>query len=136
MIEFHDPYVSASKTETTAGLTLRFPLIEADGLAVLLPALRSRSREVFAALAPAEIQDAMTRIDSFFADPSRPEVRSVVDLIQRVDGFSRHDIERFGLGIFRPLATYGRSSSAGSSSGPSKRGAPSRRPSAISSASA
>jgi len=109
VIEFRDPYIEASKTETTAGLTLRFPLVEAAPLAALLPALRARSREVFAALSPAEIQDAMRRLDAFFADPARPEVRSIVDLIQRVDGFSRHDIERFGLGIFRPLAAYDRS---------------------------
>ena len=79
----------------------------------------------------------MLRLDSFFADPARPEVRSIVDLIHRVDGFSRHDIERFGLGIFRPLVELRPGTrSAGSSKQPSKRGAPSRRPSATSSVSA
>ena len=107
---FEDPYVEASKTETAAGQELHFPLFEAERLPEILESLRARSREVFAALSPAEIQDAMLRLDSFFADPGRPEVRAIVDLIHRVDGFSRHDIERFGLGIFRPLVSYDRAS--------------------------
>ncbi len=101
-----DPLIAASRTESVAGLTLRFPLIEADRLDDLLPALRARSREVFAALPAAEIQAAMARLDAHFADLSRPDVRAVVDLVRRVDGFSRHDIERFGLGIFPPLVAY------------------------------
>lgn len=109
-IVFEDPYVEASKTETAGGQDLRFPLFEAARLPGILSALMARTREVFAALAPAEIQDAMLRLDSFFADPARPEVRSIVELIHRVDGFSRHDIERFGLGIFRPLVSYDRNS--------------------------
>jgi len=109
-IVFEDPYVEASKTETAEGQDLRFPLFEAARLPGILEALRARSREVFAALTPAEIQDAMARLDSFFADPGRPEVRAIVDLIHRVDGFSKHDIERFGLGIFRPLVSYDRAS--------------------------
>jgi hypothetical protein len=109
-IVFEDPYVEASKTETAAGQLLRFPLFEAPRLPGILEALMARSRVIFAALTPAEIQDAMLRLDSFFADPARPEIRSIVDLIHRVDGFSRHDIERFGLGIFRPLVSYDRAS--------------------------
>jgi len=108
-IVFDDPYVKASKTETAAGLELRFPQFEADRLPAILEALRARSRDVFAAVSPSEIQEAMRRVDVFFADPQRPEVRAIADLIQRIDGFSRHDIERFGLGIFRPIVEYDRS---------------------------
>jgi len=107
-IVFEDPYVKASKTESAGGLELQFPLFEAAALPEILRAVRSRSREVFACLSSTEIQEAMTRLDAYFADPDRPQVRAIVDLINRIDGFSKHDIERFGLGIFSPLVRYDR----------------------------
>lgn len=107
-IAFDDPYVKAVKTGTTEGLELRFPLFEAETLPDILRAVRSRSREVFAKVSPAEIQSAIGRLDAFFADPDSPDVQAIVDLIHRIDGFSKHDIERFGLGIFRPLVDYDR----------------------------
>ena len=105
-IVFDDPYVKAVKAETVAGLELRFPLFQAETLPDILQAVRMRSRQVFAAVSPSEIQTAMGRLDASFADPDSPEVRAVVDLIHRIDGFSKHDIERFGLGIFRALVAY------------------------------
>jgi hypothetical protein len=107
-IVFEDPYVKASKTEKAGSLELQFPLFEAAALPDILRAVRSRSREVFARLSPSEIQDAMSRLDAHFADLDSPDVRAVVDLINRIDGFSKHDIERFGLGIFPPLVGYDR----------------------------
>jgi len=107
-IVFDDPYVKASKTDSAAGLELQFPLFEAAGLPDILRAMRERSREVFARLSPAEIQDAMARLDAHFADTSVPAIRAIVDLINRIDGFSKYDIERFGLGIFAPLVRYDR----------------------------
>jgi len=107
-IVFKDPYVKAEKAETAAGLEIRFPLFEAGALPGILRDIRSRSREAFARLTPSEIQDRMTRLDAFFADLQSPEVRAIVDLVNRIDGFSRYDIERFGLGIFAPLVQYDR----------------------------
>ena len=101
-IVFEDPYVKATKTETAGGLELRFPLFDAASLPDIIQGVCARSREVFARLSPPEIQDAMNRLDGFFTDPTRPEIRTIIDLIHRIDGFSRHDIERFGLGIFPP----------------------------------
>lgn len=107
-IVFEDPYVKATKTETAGSLELRFPLFDEASLPDIIQGVVSRSREVFARLSPPEIQDAMSRLDSFFTDPTRPETRAVIDLIHRIDGFSRYDIERFGLGIFPPLVRYDR----------------------------
>ena len=36
------------------------------------------------------------------------DVQAIDDLIHRIDGFSKHDIERLGFGIFRPLVDYDR----------------------------
>ena len=107
-IVFEDPYVKASKTDRAGGLELRFPLFEAAALPDILRAVRSRSQEVFARLSTSEIQEAMTRLDAYFADQTSPEFQAIVDLINRIDGFSKHDIERFGLGIFSPLVRYDR----------------------------
>jgi hypothetical protein len=105
---FEDPYVKAVKTETVDGLELRFPLFEAAALPEIIRAVRTRAREVFARLTAAEIQEAMGRLDAHFADPDSPGLRAAVELIHRVDGFSEHDIKRFGLGIFRPIVEYDR----------------------------
>ena len=107
-IVFEDPYVKASKTESVAGLELRFPLFEAEALPGILRAVLARAKRIFATLSPAEIQEAMGRLDAHFADPDSPDVRAAIDLIHRVDGFSKYDIERFGLGIFRPIVEYDR----------------------------
>ncbi len=107
-IAFEDPYVKAVKTETVEGVELRFPLFESEALPDVLRAVRSRSREVFAELSPSEIQSGLARLDASFADPDSPDVQAIVDLIHRIDGFSKHDIERFGFGIFRPLVDYDR----------------------------
>jgi hypothetical protein len=107
-IVFEDPYVKASKTDSAGGLELQFPLFEAAALPDILRAVRSRAQEIFARLSPSEIQDAMSRLDAYFAEPYSAEVRAIVDLINRIDGFSKHDIERFGLGIFSPLVRYDR----------------------------
>jgi hypothetical protein len=105
-ITFEDPYVKSVKVETVAGLELRLPQLDAPSAPGVLAAVRERARDVFATLSAADIQASMRRLDTFFASPDRPEVRAIVDLVNRIDGFSRHDIERFGLGIFRPLVDY------------------------------
>ncbi|MGB8958956.1 MAG: acyl-CoA reductase [Candidatus Aminicenantales bacterium] len=107
-IVFKDPYVKSVKAETAEGIELHFPLFEAEALPDILRAVRSHSRVVFAQVSRSEIQSAMDRLDASFADPDSPDVRAIVDLIHRIDGFSKHDIERFGLGIFRLLVDYDR----------------------------
>jgi hypothetical protein len=108
-IVFEDPYVKSTKSETVAGLDLVFPRFEASSLAALIPALKARAGEVFARLSLPEMQKVMDRLDSYFTALGSPEIQAIVDLIHRIDGFSRHDIERFGLGIFSPLVQYDRS---------------------------
>ncbi|MCK7483392.1 MAG: hypothetical protein M0C28_44905 [Candidatus Moduliflexus flocculans] len=68
-----DPYVAASKTETAASRSFSVsPCSRPPRLPGILEALRTRSREVFAAAQPAEIQDAMARLDSFSPIPPVP----------------------------------------------------------------
>jgi hypothetical protein len=105
---FEDPHVKAGKTDHAAGLEIRFPLFEAAALPEILRAVRARAEHVFTHTASAEIQDAMDKLDGFFADSGRPEVCAVVDLVHRIDGFSKHDVERFGLGVFTRLLRYDR----------------------------
>lgn len=105
---FADPHVKAVRTETAGGLELRFPQVEAAALPDIIRDVRRRACEVFAGLTPDEVQEAMGRLDAFFAEPEHPEVQAAADLIHRIDGFSRHDIVRYGLGIFGPIVSYDR----------------------------
>jgi hypothetical protein len=107
-IVFDDPYVSAAKSETVGGIELSSPRFESASLAALIPAVKAKAKQIFARLSLPEIQTAMDRLDSHFAALDSPEIQAIVDLIQRIDGFSRHDIERFGLGLFSPLVQYDR----------------------------
>lgn len=107
-IAFEDPYVKSTRSEIAAGTELVFPEFEASALRDSIPALKARAREVFARMSLIEIQEQMDGLDAYFADTARPEIQSIIDLVHRVDGFSRHDIERFGLGIFPPLVAYDR----------------------------
>jgi len=107
-IDFDDPYVKAGKTDTAAGVEIRFPLFEAASLPDVLRAVRSRAGDVFSRLSADEIQESMSRLDAYFAATDSPSIRALVDLVHRIDGFSKHDIERFGLGIFAPLVRYER----------------------------
>jgi hypothetical protein len=105
---FGDPYVKAAGTATAGDLEIRFPRVEAGALPDIIREVRRRAREVFAGMTPGAVQEAMGRLDAFFADRSHPEVQAAADLIHRIDGFSRHDIARYGLGIFEPIVSYDR----------------------------
>ena len=105
---FSDPYVLGSKADHFGDLEIQFPRFESPALPGLIAAVRDRAKDVFEAASMEEIGNALNTVDAFFADPSHPEVRAIVDLIQRTDGFSRHDIEHFGLGVFARLVRYDR----------------------------
>ncbi len=79
------------------------PQWDASDVRDVLRQVRERALKVFAELSTADVLVAMDRVDAAFADPTRPGMASLVDLIHRVEGFSRHDIEHYGLGIFRRL---------------------------------
>jgi hypothetical protein len=105
---FTDPYLGAVKSDSVEGLEVRFPRFEAPALPELIRAVRSRAREVFSRLSVQEIREATDRVDAYFAGTDRPEIQDLVALLHRTDGFSPHDIRRFGLGIFAPIVRYDR----------------------------
>jgi len=106
-LEFSDPYVKDSKIDNFGGVEALIPEFDSpDRLPALIGDLRRRAAEVYANLSPADIRSITDTVDAFFADADSPEVRSVIDLLVETDGFSRYDIERFGIGIFAPLLRY------------------------------
>lgn len=108
MIVLDDPYIKSTASETIAGVELRFPVFDAESLRRALPAIRRQAHIVFDSLSAADIQSTMDRLDRWFADVTRPEIADIIDIVHRIDGFSKYDIERFGLGIFPPLVQYDR----------------------------
>jgi hypothetical protein len=107
-IALEEPFLQNSKTESFGAVEVRFPLFEASTLPDIIRDARERAAELFSRVPRTEVDEAMARVDDFFGNPARPEVRDIIDLLHRTDGFSRHDIELFGLGIFPPIVRYDR----------------------------
>ncbi len=103
-IVLNDPYVTAATSEYAASVELRFPVFDAAALGTLIPGLRRRAAEIFSLMPIEELQASIDRLDRHFAALSGPEIETAIRLIQKVDGFSRHDIEHFILGSFARLA--------------------------------
>ena len=107
-VALEEPFLQSSKTESFGGVDVRFPLFEASTVPDIIRDARERAAGIFSRIPRTEIAEAMARVDNSFCDLASPEVRDIVDLLHRTDGFSLHDIERFGLGIFPPLVRYDR----------------------------
>jgi hypothetical protein len=105
---FNDPYLGAVKSDMVDGLEIRFPLFDAPAIPEIIRAVRDRARDVFSRLSVDDVREATDHVDRYFADPNRPELRDLVALLHKTDGFSTHDIARFGLGIFAPIVRYDR----------------------------
>jgi hypothetical protein len=96
-IEFKDPYFMGSGTSRTDGLEVTYPVAEPEMIKHSSDLVRRYAEEYFADHSYEEI-----------SDPGNPEVKEVVDLTHKTSGFSKHDIEKFGLGIFPLLVNYDR----------------------------
>jgi hypothetical protein len=105
-LSFHDPWITTSKTIREGSIDVRYPEWESGKAESVISELTADAERTFKQRTPAEIQDSLRRVDRFFGDPGNPEVRSLADLIQRTSGFSAHDIEKYGLGIFPLLVNY------------------------------
>jgi hypothetical protein len=105
-IEFKDPYLSGSRTSQADGLEVTYPVAEPDLIRHSADQVRRFSEEYFKKHTSGEITRKMDELDSFFCHPDHPEVHEVIELTRKTSGFSRHDIEKFGLGIFPLLVNY------------------------------
>jgi hypothetical protein len=105
---FTDPYLRSIKIDTIGGLELRFPSFGTADISEVIGAVRERAREVFGRLGVEGVRAVMDEVDGSFADPTQSDVHDLVELLHRTDGFSTHDIARFGLGIFAPIVNYDR----------------------------
>ena len=70
--------------------------------------VRRNSENFFSSHSSDEILDKLDLVDSYFCDLKNPEIEKLVDYIHKTSGFSKHDIENYGLGIFPLMVNYDR----------------------------
>jgi hypothetical protein len=107
-INFKDPYFTGSKTDKSNGLTITYPVADVDTIANVAENVRRNARYFFSSHSFDEIQDKIDTVDRYFCDQGNQEIKQLVNFIHNTSGFSRFDIENYGLGIFPLLADYDR----------------------------
>ena len=107
-IEFRDPYLKGSKTSETDGIEVTYPIADAISIREAAIQVRRFAADFFSSHSRDEILEKMDKLDGYFCDLKSPEIAEWVDLTARTSGFSRHDIVKFGLGIFPLLVNYDR----------------------------
>jgi hypothetical protein len=105
-IEFHDPLFTSSLTDEKNGLNITYPLADEKNIKEVASQLRLNSEKYFSTHSIDEIQKISDTVDSSFDDLTKPENVELIDLIQASCGFSRYDIEHWGLGLFKSIANY------------------------------
>ena len=105
-IEFHDPFFTSSHTEETNGLKISYPLADAKEIRDVARQIKLNAESFFSSHSPDETQKISDELDSSFADLTKPENVDLIDLIQRSCGFSKFDIEQWGLGLFQSIVNY------------------------------
>lgn len=104
-IEFHDPFFTSSLTEEKNGLKISYPLADESNIKEAALQIKSNAEKYFSANSAEEIRKISDRVDSCFDDLTKPENVELIDLIQRSCGFSKFDIEHWGLGLFRSIGS-------------------------------
>jgi hypothetical protein len=105
-IEFHDPFFTSSLTDEKNGLKISYPLADEKNIKEAAHQIRLNAEKYFPAHSADEIRKISDKVDSCFDDLTRPENVELIDLIQRSCGFSKYDIEHWGLGLFRSIDSY------------------------------
>jgi hypothetical protein len=105
-IVFHDPFFTSSLTEEKNGLKITYPLADEKNIKEVTCQIRLNASKYFSSHSAEDIQEISDEVDSSFSDLSNPENVDLIDLIQRTTGFSKYDIEHWGLGLFRSIASY------------------------------
>jgi hypothetical protein len=104
-IEFHDPFFTSSLTEEKNGLKISYPLADENNIKAAAHQIKSNAEKYFSAHSAEEIRKISDRVDSCFDDLTKPENVELIDLIQRSCGFSKYDIEHWGLGLFKSIGS-------------------------------
>jgi hypothetical protein len=97
---FHDPFFSKTITELANGISISFPVVEIDILAEVIQQLKSNAVSYFSSHTSLEIMEITDKVDSVFTDSDSKENRELAENIRLSSGFSEHDIQKYGLGIF------------------------------------
>ena len=105
-IEFRDPFFTSSLTEEKNGLRISYPLANEKNIKEASRQIRLNAAKYFSSHSVEDIQKISDTVDSSFNDLTKPENVELIDLIQRSSGFSKYDIENWGLGLFRSIAGY------------------------------
>jgi len=105
-IGFTDPYFLSTKTDQKNDLTITYPVADKDHIRSAINQLKNFSKSYFSQHSFYEIQSKLDTVDNFFCDLMNPEIQDIINLIHQTSGFSRHDIIKFGLGIFPILINY------------------------------
>lgn len=105
-IEFHDPFFTSSLTDEKNGLKFSYPLVDEKNIKDVTYQIRINAEKYFSAHSVDDIRKISDKVDSSFDDLTKPENVEIIDLIQRSSGFSKHDIEHWGLGLFRSIVSY------------------------------
>lgn len=94
------------RTDEKDGLKISCPLVDGECVREVAGQIRRNAEKYFHSHSVDDICKITDEADSAFADPSRPENSELIDLIIRSCGFSGHDIERWGLGLFGSMVSY------------------------------
>lgn len=106
VLSFKDEYFTLKKTITKGDCIVSYPVPEKTTLEAKINELKKKGKKIFSKFSSGDIQQILDKTDEFFCDTSKPEIRDLIQLIQRTSGFSKHDIENFGLGIFPKMVNY------------------------------
>lgn len=106
VLNFKDNYFTSAEIVTEGECLLNYPAPEKKSLKITIKQLKENGQKIFSELSSKDIQETLDKTDEYFCDITKPEIQALIELIQRTSGFSKHDIEKFGLGIFRNIVNY------------------------------
>ena len=107
-IIFSDPYFKSNSISDINGLKISYPVVDNEDLVNIIKELKSKSKDFYLSRSMSEIQTSLDKIDNYFSDTDKPEIQELINMISISSGYSKFDIERYGLGIFPLLFNYDR----------------------------
>jgi hypothetical protein len=105
-IEFHDPVFSSSLQVEKEDLTIKYPLADEKNIKEAAYQVRLNAAKYFSSHSVEDIQRISDEVDSSFSDLTSKDNVELIDLIHRSSGFSKYDIEHWGLDLFSSIANY------------------------------
>ena len=105
-IEFRDPFFTSSLTEEKNGLKISYPLADGGNIKEAACQIRLNAAKYFSSHSVDDIQKVSDEVDSSFSDLTKKENIELIELIHKSSGFSKYDIDHWGLGLFRSIANY------------------------------